>query len=130
MDQHEPRVPHAVEIALSRRSLLGSIFGFLMLVQPLGARLFAALEAQPLTAQVGRLLEALAYLGESLSETDKERIVAAAGMPDGARALHEIQEVLDPRCLLSIRINPESRISVDRAAAQARLVEQVGVRIS
>ena len=40
------------------------------------------------------------------------------------RAVEEIQRILDPHCLLAIRINPESRISVERAAAPARLVEQ------
>ena len=113
-----------METALSRRRLLGSIFGFVVFAHPLGKRLVAAIEAQPLIAQVGRLIDAMAYLGEPLGDADRERITAAAGMPDGARAVEEIQQVLDPRCLLSIRINPESRISVDRAAAQARLVEQ------
>jgi hypothetical protein len=113
----------SVDILLTRRSLLGSMFGFLVFAHPLGTRLFAALEAQPLIAQVSRLVEAMAYLGEPLGDADQERITSAASMSDGARALEEIQQVLDPRCLLTIRINPESRISLDRAAAPARLVE-------
>ena len=121
MDQHP--LPDSVQIPLSRRSLLGSIFGFLVLAHPLGARLIAALEAQPLMAQVGRLIDAMAYLGEPLSDADRERLTAAASTTEGGRALAEIQEVLDPRCLLTIRINPESRISVDRAAAPPRLIE-------
>ena len=106
-----------------RRSLLGSMFGFLVFAHPLSARLLAALEAQPLNAQVSRLVEAMAYLGEPLSDIDRERLTAAASVTDAGSALAEIQQVLDPRCLLTIRINPESRISVDRAAAPARLVE-------
>ena len=121
MDQHP--LPDSVQIPLSRRSLLGSIFGFLVFARPLSARLIAALEAQPLMAQVGRLIDAMAYLGEPLSDADRERLTAAASATEGGRALAEIQEVLDPRCLLTIRINPESRISVDRAAAPARLIE-------
>ena len=123
MHQEEPRTWDSDAISLDRRRLLGSIFGFVLFAHPLSQRLFAALEAQPLVAQVGRLVEAMAYLGEPLNDADRERITAAASRADGARALEEIQEVLDPRCLVTIRINPESRISVDRAAAPARLVE-------
>ena len=32
--------------------------------------------------------------------------------------------MLDPRCLLTVRISPESRVSAERGAAPARLVEQ------
>jgi hypothetical protein len=121
MDQQHPRLSDSVDIPLTRRGLLGSLFGFLVFAHPLGTRLFAALEAQPLIAQVGRLIEAMAYLGEPLSDADRERITTAASMTEGA--LEAIQQVLDPRCLLTVRINPESRISVDRAAAPPRLVE-------
>ena len=100
MHQEEPRTPDSEEISLGRRSLLGSIFGFLVLAQPLGTRLFASLEVQPLIAQVSRLVEAMAYLGEPLSDADRERITAAASRADGARALEEIQQILDPRCLV------------------------------
>jgi hypothetical protein len=113
-----------IAIPLSRRRLLGFVFGFTVGVQPLGRRLLAAVEAQPLIAQVRRLVEAMAYLGEPLSDASRERIEAAASITDGAGALAEIQRILDPHCLLAIRINPESRISVERAAAPARLVEQ------
>src|SRR4029434_9474657 len=54
----------------------------------------------------------------------QQRITAAANMTDGAQALEAIQQILDPQCLVSVRINPESRISVQRTAAPARLVEQ------
>ena len=123
MHQDEPRTPDSEDISLDRRRLLGSIFGFVLFAQPLSERLLAALEAQPLIAQVGRLIDAMAYLGEPLTDADRERITAAASMPDGAHAIEEIQRVLDPRCLLTVRINPESRISVERAGAPARLVE-------
>lgn len=123
MHHDEPRTPDSMEMSPSRRRLLGSIFGFVVLAHPLGTRLLAALERQPLIAQVSRLIDAMAYLGEPLSDADRERITAAASMTDGARSLEEIQQILDPRCLLTIRINPESRISVDRGGAPARLVE-------
>jgi hypothetical protein len=109
---------------LSRRRLFGSMFGFVVVAQPLSKRLLAAAEIQPLIAQVRRLVDAMEYLGEPFAAADQERINVAASMTDGARALDEIQRILDPQCLVSVRINPESRISVERAAAPARLVEQ------
>jgi hypothetical protein len=118
----------------SRRSAIGTILRFGLLAHPLGNRLLAATwpgyelsqrtEMQPLFAQLTRLVEAMAYLGESFSDAERERLAAAANIADHAPAIDEIQRILDPRCLLSIRINPESRISVERGAAPARLVEQ------
>ena len=113
-----------VETLLSRRHLLRSLLGPVLLAHPLGKRLFAAAEMQPLLSQVRRLVEAMEYLGEPLSDADRKRIDAAASLTDPARAVEEVQRILDPHCLLAVRINPESRISVDRAAAPGRLVEQ------
>ena len=113
----------SVRVLPGRRRLIGSMFGFVVLAHPLSKGLLAAVQRQPLVAQVGRLVDALAYLGEPLSDGDRQRLEAAANVSDHARAIEEIQRILDPHCLLTIRINPESRISVDRAAAPARLVE-------
>ena len=112
------------DMLTSRRGALGLILRFVALAPPLGQQLFAQTERQPLIAQVQRLVETLAYLGEPLSETDRERLDAAASLAEPARAIDEIQRVLDPRCLLIVRINPESRVSTERGAATARLVEQ------
>jgi hypothetical protein len=84
---------------------------------------FPALQAQPLLSQVRRLVDAMEYLGEPFSAAERERLEAAANLSDRARAIEEVQQVLDPRCLLAVRINPESRVSVERGAAPARLVE-------
>ena len=54
------------QFLLSRRRLFGSVFGFVVLAQPLGKRLLAAVQTQPLIAQVRRLVEAMEYLGEPL----------------------------------------------------------------
>jgi hypothetical protein len=70
------------------------------------------------------VIDAMAYLGEPFSDADRALLDAAANMSDEARAVEEIQRVLDARCLLVIRINPESRVSVTRGAAPPRLVEQ------
>jgi hypothetical protein len=61
---------------------------------------------------------------QPFSDMERRRLDAAANLPGGARASEEIQRVLDPKCLLEIRINPESRVSIERGAAPPRLVEQ------
>ena len=109
---------------LNRRRAIGALLQFTALVHPFGRALLAAVEVQPLAAQVKRLADAMEYLGEPFSETERERLDAAANLSDQTRAIEEIQRVLDARCLFSVRINPESRISVERGAAPARLVEQ------
>src|SRR5207248_9644257 len=48
----------------------------------------------------------------------------ALGGTDEARQVREIQEALDPYCLLMVQINPESRVKVARGPAKPELVEQ------
>lgn len=110
--------------ALDRRTAIGSMLTLAALAHPLSKNLLAAVQTQPLISQVRRLVEAMAYLGEPLSAMERQRIEAAANISNGSLAVEEIQKILDPRCLLTIRINPESRISLERGAATARLVEQ------
>jgi hypothetical protein len=81
-------------------------------------------ELQPLAAQVGRVVEALDYLGTPLPESDRKAIQAALSGSDERAATARLQEVLDPFCLLDVHINPESRVSVKQARARAELVEQ------
>jgi hypothetical protein len=118
---------------LDRRRAIGSLLKFSLLAHPLGKKVFAAgtasiafpvVAAQPLLAQVRRLVEAMEYLGEPFTGTDRERLDAAANMSDETRAIEEIQRVLESKCLLTVRINPESRVSIERGAAPPRLVEQ------
>ena len=65
----------------------------------------------------------MAYLGEPLSDADRTRLDAAGRLTTASEVVAEIERVLDPRCLVAVRINPESRVSVERGAAPARLVE-------
>src|SRR5262245_21986713 len=117
---------------LTRRRAIGSLLKFAVLAHPAGKELiaaspaftFPALQAQPLLAQVRRLVEAMEYLGEPFSQAERVRLDAAANMREETRAIEEIQQVLDARCLLTVRINPESRVSVERGTAPGRLVEQ------
>jgi hypothetical protein len=119
---------------LTRRAAVGSILQAALLAHPVGSRLWVMsgpsrtsgprTDLQPVVAQVRRLVEAMAYLGEPFSEADRARLEAAANMGDDARAVVEIQRILDPKCLLAVRVNPESRVSVERGPAPARLIER------
>src|SRR6266545_4130478 len=60
----------------------------------------AAVEFQPLAAQVQRLVEALDMLGEPLPAAQKTALA-------GAKTVAEIQKILDPHCLVGVNINPE-----------------------
>jgi hypothetical protein len=116
---------------LDRRSVIGSLlkgavlvpFAEDIVVASSASIALPALQSQPLLSQVRRLVDAMEYLGEPLSAAERERLDAAANQSDRARAIEDVQQVLDPRCLLFVRINPESRVSVERGAAPARLVE-------
>lgn len=119
---------------VTRRDAVSSILQAALLAHPLGSRLLVMAlpspagdvrtDLQPLVAEVRRLVEAMAYLGEPFADADRTRLDAAASAGDEAAAVAEIQRILDPKCLLVVRINPESRVSVERGAAPARLVER------
>lgn len=81
-------------------------------------------ELQPLAAQVARLQDALDYLGASLGSAEKQALANAAKSKDRARAVVEIQKVLDPHCLLGLTVSPTMRLTVYRGPAPGDLVEQ------
>ncbi len=80
MEHKQARRSDVAEMPLSRRRLLGSLFGVVAFAHPLGKHLLAATEIQPLVAQVRRLIDAMAYLGEPLPDADQARLEAAANM--------------------------------------------------
>jgi hypothetical protein len=74
-------------------------------------------EGQPLGANVSRLVQALAFLGaplEGKTAAELEKAVAA-------RDARTIQEQLDPRVLIAVTLNPESRVKAARGPAPAVL---------
>ncbi len=79
---------------------------------------------QPLAAQVKRLIAALASLGDPLPAEMVTSLNAASTDPNEQSGATAIQRILDPRVLMNVQINPESRISVSRGQAKAKLVEQ------
>jgi hypothetical protein len=81
-------------------------------------------EAQPLTAQVKRLVEALDYLGAPLTPQSRQALEAAIAKPDPVAVCAEIQRTLDPLCLASVTINPEMRVKVVPGPAHPDLIEQ------
>jgi hypothetical protein len=88
----------------------------------------APIPLQPLAQQVRQLEDALNYLGQPLPAADQRRINEAIGNPDEAAAVAQLQAVLDPYVLLSVDINPESRVKVEQGAAKPDLVE-AGTRL-
>jgi hypothetical protein len=79
-------------------------------------------ERQPLEAQVRRLIETLDYLGEPLGASERRALEQAMAQPDGARAVAELQDVLDRRALFDVHINPESRVKVAPGPARPELL--------
>ncbi|MGO8697203.1 MAG: CehA/McbA family metallohydrolase [Limisphaerales bacterium] len=81
-------------------------------------------DAQPLLAQASRVLAALDYLGAPVSPEVAALVKKARLEPDGESAALQLQNALDPLCLATVQINPESRVQVQRGAASLDLVEQ------
>ena len=75
-----------------------------------------AVEFQPLAAQVARLTQALELIGEPLPAADNRQLKQLLDGPASAKAVLEVQRLLDKHCLVGIDINPTYV-----AAAQARL---------
>jgi len=83
---------------------------------------------QPLAQQVRRLESALRYLGQPVSAADHLAINEAIALADEQAAASRLQELLDRHVLAVVRINPESRVSVEQGAAKPELV-QGGTRL-
>jgi hypothetical protein len=77
--------------------------------------------AQPLAANVTRLVEALDLMGAALPVDVRKSLAEAAAKPDGDR----LQQILDERALFIVELNPESRVKVRRGPAIA-LLQQGG----
>ena len=83
-----------------------------------------SVEAQPLMVQVQRLVEALDYLGRPLNPEQKAQLKRAQANLVDAEAIDAVQAVLDPLCLASVTINPESRVKVSAGRASRDLLEK------
>jgi hypothetical protein len=86
--------------------------------------LVTEVELQPLKAQVKRVVDALTYLGQPLSAREQRALKRAYDRPEPSQAIRELQQVLDNHVLVTVNVNPESRVSVTRGDVAARLVQQ------
>jgi hypothetical protein len=78
-------------------------------------------EAQPLAANVQRLVDALDYLGAPLPAGLRADLASAGQARDAAR----LQQLIDSRILLAVHVNPEARVKVARGPAPA-VLQQAG----
>ncbi len=81
-------------------------------------------ERQPLASQARRIAEALALLGEPLSDADRKAILDAATSADEDKAIATIQDVLDKHCLASVRITSDKKLQTQAGPAKPQLAEQ------
>ena len=88
----------------------------------------APIPLQPLAQQVRQLEEAMTYLGQPFGSADLRRIHEAIANPDEAAAVRAIESILDTHVLLTIDINPESRVKVEEGTTKPELVE-AGTRL-
>ena len=83
----------------------------------------APVPLQPLAQQVRRLQDALSFLGQPLPQTTQRKINEAIDSSNEAAAVSAIQDALDALVLATVDINGESRVKVERGAAQPELVQ-------
>src|ERR1700682_5054474 len=88
----------------------------------------APIPLQPLAQQVRQLEEAMTYLGQPFGAADLRRIHDAIANPDEAAAGRARESILDAHVLLTVDINPESRVKVEEGTAKPELVE-AGTRL-
>ena len=86
--------------------------------------LIRGVEAQPLKAQVERVIQALKYLGSPVNDEQTHALNQAMHNADSAQAVSAIQELLDPLVLVAVHINPESRVKAQAGPANKILMEQ------
>jgi hypothetical protein len=113
--------------AVSRLSWLSGFFclvGGLAVAHGADLPLVADVPAQPLKAQVRRVVDALQFLGEPLPQERRTSLDKALALTDEVEAVAAIQKALDPLVIAGVSVNPESRVKAQRGAASAVLHEQ------
>jgi hypothetical protein len=81
-------------------------------------------DLQPLAAQVQRVSDALDLLGAPLSADEKAKLQEQANASEHARAIEEIQAILDKHCLAGVRILGKDKLETQAGPARAELAEQ------
>ncbi len=109
-----------------RFGIFGLVLGWVLSSSARSAEdlpLVTSVAAQPLKAQVKRIVQALETVGEPLSAARQAELQRAFEDMDDGRAVETIQSVLDPLCLTGVNINPESRVKAQPGPAAKELVE-------
>ncbi len=78
----------------------------------------AAVDRQPFEASVRRVVQALQIAGSPLGTEALKRMDELAASDDDPKVVRELQQILDPLCLVTVSINPESRVKVAAGAAK------------
>lgn len=107
-----------------RRHILAAILVFAVCAGPgtVAADIpYEPVEGQPLAANVGRLVEALEFLGQPLPKRLVEKLAVARRERDAKT----IQQLLDENVLAVVSLNPEVRVKVDRGPGDA-VIQQAG----
>jgi hypothetical protein len=81
-------------------------------------------ERQPLAAQARRVSEALALLGEPLTDDERQAIRDAATASDENKASETIQTIFDKRCLAGVHITADKKVETQAGPAKPQLAEQ------
>src|SRR5579885_1841123 len=81
-------------------------------------------ERQPLAAQARRVSEALALLGEPLTDAERQAISDAATDADENQAVEHIQALLDKRCLAGVHVTADKKLEARAGSAKPQLAEQ------
>jgi hypothetical protein len=122
--------PSVQQLTVGTFALIALMIPMLILARTQPARTEAKLpvvsgvEAQPLLAQAARLKDALAFLGEPLSESSQKKLQEADGATDPSTAARLVQEALDPICIAAIRLPKSEQPSVVVSTTHPKLVEQ------
>jgi hypothetical protein len=81
-------------------------------------------DAQPLAAQVERVVQALVAAGAPFTNEQRQAVDEAIATKDPAQMVQRVQQALDPLCLVAVHINPESRVKAIAGPAAPELMEQ------
>lgn len=98
-----------------------------LLAAPLAAAelpVVKTVERQPLAAQAVRVADALEFLGVPLPASERKALEAAVTGSDEAKAVQEIQSVLDRHCLAGLRITAKDKLETLVGPAKPELAEQ------
>src|SRR5258708_4363556 len=113
-------------MAATRAVIVVGLLSFVVLSRGAVAEplpVIAGVEGQPVVAGAKRVVQALELLGSPLTTDEVRAFEQAVADPDPAQRVARIQQVLDPRSLAMVQINPESRVKVLAGAAPAELMQ-------